>query len=91
SDSIQVVGSGVLRGYKDTRAIFVITFISYWLIGLPIGYVLGRTNYLVPAMGAHGFWIGFISGLTTAALLFLIRIRWLQRQDKHKILEMASR
>ncbi|KAB7688116.1 MATE family efflux transporter [Plesiomonas shigelloides] len=91
SDSIQVVGSGVLRGYKDTRAIFVITFISYWLIGLPIGYVLGRTNYLVPAMGAHGFWIGFISGLTTAALLFLTRIRWLQRQDKHKILEMASR
>ncbi len=51
SDSVQVIGSGVLRGYKDTRAIFFITFIAYWILGLPIGYLLGMTNLLLPAMG----------------------------------------
>src|SRR5476649_1659627 len=33
SDSIQVIGNGVLRGYKDTRSIFFITFTAYWLLG----------------------------------------------------------
>lgn len=32
SDSIQVIGSGILRGYKDTRAIFYITFVAYWVL-----------------------------------------------------------
>ena len=40
SDSIQVIGSGILRGYKDTRSIFFITFIAYWILGLPSGYTL---------------------------------------------------
>ena len=44
SDSIQVIGSGVLRGYKDTRAIFFITFIAYWVLGLPSGYLLALTD-----------------------------------------------
>ena len=41
SDSIQVIGSGILRGYKDTRSIFFITFTAYWVLGLPSGYILG--------------------------------------------------
>ncbi|MCL8281982.1 MATE family efflux transporter, partial [Pseudomonas aeruginosa] len=40
SDSIQVIGSGILRGYKDTRSIFFITFTAYWVLGLPSGYLL---------------------------------------------------
>ncbi|WP_302789474.1 MATE family efflux transporter, partial [Escherichia coli] len=60
SDSVQVIGSGVLRGYKDTRAIFFITFIAYWVLGLPSGYLLALTDVVVPAMGPSGFWIGFI-------------------------------
>ncbi|WP_420820604.1 MATE family efflux transporter [Serratia microhaemolytica] len=89
SDSVQVIGSGILRGYKDTRAIFYITFISYWLIGLPIGYLLALTDHLLPAMGPQGFWLGFIIALTSAALLMAIRIRWLQKQPSHVILQRA--
>lgn len=37
SDSIQVIGSGVLRGYKDTRSIFFITFIAYWVLACRVG------------------------------------------------------
>ena len=50
SDSIQVIGSGILRGYKDTRSIFFITFTAYWVLGLPSGYLLALTDMIVPRM-----------------------------------------
>jgi MATE family multidrug resistance protein len=81
SDAIQVIGSGILRGYKDTRAIFYITFVAYWGIGLPTGYLLALTNWLVPAMGPAGFWCGFIAGLTFAAIMLSLRIRFIQQQN----------
>ncbi|BDH46148.1 multidrug resistance protein MdtK [Salmonella enterica subsp. enterica serovar Choleraesuis] len=91
SDSIQVIGSGVLRGYKDTRSIFFITFIAYWVLGLPCGYLLALTDYIVPRMGPAGFWWGFIIGLTAAAIMMLLRMRFLQRQPAATILARASR
>lgn len=91
SDAIQVIGTGVLRGYKDTRSIFYITFVAYWVLGLPVGYTLGLTNYVVPAMGPSGFWWGFILGLTFAAVMVTLRIRWIQKQPSFTILENAGR
>ncbi|MBV5094320.1 MdtK family multidrug efflux MATE transporter [Tenebrionicola larvae] len=91
SDSIQVIGSGVLRGYKDTRSIFFITFIAYWVLGLPCGYVLALTDMIAPRMGPAGFWMGFIIGLTSAAIMMALRIRWLQRQPSGVILQRAAR
>ena len=91
SDSIQVIGSGVLRGYKDTRSIFFITFIAYWVLGLPSGYLLALTDIVVPAMGPSGFWIGFIIGLTFAAIMMALRMRWLQKQPAALILQRSTR
>ncbi|CAM3971589.1 MATE family efflux transporter [Shewanella aquimarina] len=82
SDSVQVVTAGALRGYHDTRSAFYITLISYWAIGMVLGYLLAETDLLVPAMGAHGFWIGLIAGLTSAALLFALRLKHIQRHPK---------
>lgn len=90
SDSIQVIGSGILRGYKDTRSIFFITLIAYWVIGLPSGYVLALTDWLVPPMGPAGFWCGFILGLTSAAIMMLWRIRRLQKLPAELILSRAE-
>lgn len=91
SDSIQVIGSGILRGYKDTRSIFFITFIAYWLLGLPSGYILALTDWVVPRMGPAGFWCGFIVGLTSAAVMMLWRVRRLQQLPAALILTRASR
>jgi len=91
SDSIQVIGSGILRGYKDTRSIFFITFIAYWLLGLPSGYILALTDWVVPRMGPAGFWCGFIVGLTSAAVMMLWRVRRLQQLPAELILTRASR
>lgn len=91
SDSVQVIGSGILRGYKDTRSIFFITFIAYWLLGLPFGYLLGMTDLVVPAMGPAGFWIGFIIGLTSAAIMMIWRILRLQREPETIIMARSAR
>ena len=79
-DAIQVVAAGALRGYKEMNAIFTRTFISYWIVGLPLGYILGMTDWLVEPMGAEGFWIGITVGLTTAAVLLGQKLRTTQNK-----------
>ncbi|WP_169785851.1 MATE family efflux transporter [Enterobacteriaceae endosymbiont of Donacia crassipes] len=78
-DAIQVIGCGVLKAYKDTKFIFFITFISYWIIGFPVGYILSMTNLIVNSMGPTGFWIGFIVGLTISVILVILRIIKIQK------------
>ncbi|MFD2166837.1 MATE family efflux transporter [Thalassotalea euphylliae] len=78
SDAIQVISAGALRGYKDTTAILIITFFAYWIVGLSIGLVLGLTDWIIEPIGPYGFWIGFISGLTAAAIMLAIRLKVIQ-------------
>lgn len=80
SDAIQVISVGALRGYKDTKSVLYITFISYWLIGFNVCLVLGLTDWVVPKMGAAGFWIGLISGLSIAAVLLAWRLKIVQKR-----------
>lgn len=80
TDALQVVTVGVLRGYNDTRAILMVTFISYWLVALPLGYSLGRSTLFGPPLGPTGFWIAFVVGITLNALLLLTRLRRLERR-----------
>jgi MATE family multidrug resistance protein len=75
SDAWQVTVNGALRGYEDTAVPMLLTLIAYWGIGLPVGYVLGLTDLLRPAMGPDGFWIGLICGLTAAAIMLTLRLR----------------
>ncbi|MDF7669922.1 MATE family efflux transporter [Orbaceae bacterium ESL0721] len=91
-DYLQVVASNVLRGYKDTKSILLITLFSYWIVGLPVGYVLGLTNLLTPTpLGAAGFWIGFITGLSIAAVLLMSRMVYIQKQPNSVILKRAAK
>ncbi len=58
-DGLQVVSTGALRGTGDTRTPMLANLVAYWLIGLPLGYVLGfRMGW-----GAFGIWIGLCIGL----------------------------
>ena len=76
SDGLQVAAAGALRGLKDTRFPMVITFVAYWLIGMPLGYTLG----IVMGGGARSMWIGIICGLTAAAVLLNTRFYLLTRR-----------
>lgn len=73
-DTLQLIASGVLRGFKDTRTIFVITVIAYWVVGMPIGLSLGYGFFTDAMEGAQGFWFGFICSLTCASVLLTWRL-----------------
>ncbi|WP_241968779.1 MATE family efflux transporter [Idiomarina tyrosinivorans] len=75
SDTFQAISMGTLRGYKDTKAAMLITFVSYWPFGLVVGIILARSDWLVSALGAAGMWIGFIAGLSCAAVLLSWRLK----------------
>ena len=66
-DGIQTVVTGALRGSGDTRTPMICHFVAYWLIGLPLGYVL-CFNY---RMGARGLWIGLSLALILIGLALL--------------------
>jgi MATE family multidrug resistance protein len=75
-DGAQVVGLGILRGMGDVNIPTFITFTAYWLIGLPIGYLLGiKYNF-----GAEGIWFGLTFGLLTASILLFIRFQMLTKK-----------
>lgn len=78
SDTIQSIIGGVLRGYKDTKAVLWITLFCYWLIGMPLGYTLGLTHLFTTKMLATGFWISFVVCLTLASILLYLRLRKIQ-------------
>jgi len=80
SDTVQVVSAGALRGYKDTKSILYITFVSYWIVGLSVGMILGLTDWIIEPIGAYGFWVGFITGLTVAAVLLAWRLKIIQNR-----------
>jgi len=68
-DGVQVIGSGLLRGLRDTKAPMWITLAAYWGIALPLGgwLTFGRGE------GAAGMWIGLAWGLLVAAVLLVVR------------------
>ena len=70
-DGTQVVGLGVLRGIGDVNVPTYITFLSYWIIGIPLGYFLGI--YL--NLGVNGIWYGLTVGLLTASILLFFRFQ----------------
>ncbi|WP_243750707.1 MATE family efflux transporter [Thiomicrorhabdus marina] len=73
-DAIQVACAGILRGFHDTHITMWVTFLSYWLIGLGLGYILSLTDWLVEPMGVYGFWLGICLGLGLAAILLTWRL-----------------
>ncbi|GEM79438.1 MATE family efflux transporter [Vibrio superstes] len=75
SDALQTSANGALRGYKDTKVPMILAIASYWGLALPLGVILGLTDYIVPSMGEKGFWVGILLGLTVAAVLMLLRLR----------------
>jgi len=78
SDGVQAVGIGILRGLTDVKIPTVITFIAYWIVGLPTAYLLG----FILKLDVQGVWIGLLAGLTTSAVLLTLRFN---TKSKHII------
>ncbi|NNE32900.1 MAG: MATE family efflux transporter [Winogradskyella sp.] len=76
SDSLQVIVLGALRGLQDVKIPTIITFISYWVIGFPVSYFLGKAE----SYGSLGIWLGLLAGLSAAAILLYFRFNYLTKR-----------
>jgi len=68
-DAAQVQALGLLRGVQDTRVPMVIAALSYWVVGVPVSYLLGFTL----GFGGPGIWLGLAAGLALAGVFMLVR------------------
>ena len=79
-DGTQVVGLGILRGMGDVNIPTVITFLAYWVVGLPVGYLLGLKFHL----GVKGVWYGLVLGLMVSAILLFFRFQFISKKHADK-------
>ncbi len=78
-DAIQVTAAGALRGFHDSKVTMLVTFISYWGVGLGLGYVFAFTDFIFAPMGVQGFWLGIVLGLLLASILLPLRLKKVYR------------
>ena len=72
ADGVQGTMLGAARGMTDNTVPVAATLVSFWLISLPLAYLLGVTLDWGPA----GIWIGYGSGLAIGACLVTWRFYW---------------
>ena len=82
ADGLQVVAASMLRGITDVKVPMIIAIFSYTIICISIGLFLAFPM----GMGAQGIWIGFVVGLSVAAICLHTRFR-----IKYRELLAASR
>lgn len=76
SDGVQAVALGTLRGMADVKIPTIITLIAYWVVGLPVAYLLAFPLEL----GPHGIWYGLLVSLTIAAVLLVSRFHYISKR-----------
>ncbi|WP_018933956.1 MATE family efflux transporter [Gracilibacillus lacisalsi] len=76
ADAVGAPVQGILRGYKDVNITFWMSLISYWLIGLPSGWLFANYTNL----DAYGYWLGLIVGLSAGAITLFGRMYYLQNK-----------
>jgi MATE family multidrug resistance protein len=86
-DGLQVVAGGILRGLGETRVAMLVNILGYWLLGIPVSYVLGFRL----GMGPVGLWWGLVLGLAVVATVLLVRVRIaLGRQQRRVIIDPGA-
>lgn len=71
-DGLQVISGGILRGLEDVTVPASAAFVSYLILGIPIGYLIAHNG-----AGPEGIWWGLAIGLLIAATFLSIRV-WLK-------------
>ena len=71
ADGLQVVAASMLRGITDVKVPMIIALVSYTIVCISVGLFLAFPM----GMGAVGIWIGFVVGLSLAAICLHLRFR----------------
>lgn len=70
SDAVQGTLIGVLRGVQDVKIIAALSFVAYIVLNIPVGYLCAFTF----GFGSTGLLIGYVVGLSTAAIAYGVRV-----------------
>jgi len=70
-DGVQTVCTGALRGLGETRVPMIANLVGYWVLGLPLGFIL----CFVLKWGVYGMWIGLTVSLVIIASILTVRWR----------------
>lgn len=88
SDGIQGLSISILRGLQDVRIVMPIVLVAYLVLNIPIGYLLAFKC----GMGPVGLVLGLCCGLTTAALLTSLRVRYqLRRRRRESTVDLSTK
>ncbi len=71
-DGMQATSIGILRGLQDVKIPLIISIASYWVIGIPVGWLLSFYFNL----GALGVWIGLLLSLVTLGIPMALRFNY---------------
>jgi len=89
-DDSNAVAVGALRGYKDTRVPLYVGLVGFWVIAVPLGYLLAEGIFFPGlAPGIYGYWTALTLGLTIVAIIMALRLRHISGNDE-KILRFAQ-
>ena len=69
-DGIQSTALGALRGLSDVAFPAAVSILAYWVVALPLGWVVATSG----GMGPAGIWTGFLAGLVLAAAILVWRL-----------------
>jgi multidrug resistance protein, MATE family len=78
ADGIQVVSVRSLLSLEDVKIPAFLTLFSYWIAGLPLGYLI---SYLFN-LNVYGIWWGFVIGILSASILLTYRFIYMVRKKE---------
>lgn len=76
AESIRIPLYGALRALKDTRLPFFSTLLSFWIIPLPLGWLLAEPM----GWGGKGYWCAMILGAIVGMLILMWRFQYKMKQ-----------
>jgi MATE family multidrug resistance protein len=85
-DALQAVANGALRGLKDTLIPMIMSLICYWVLGVGGAYFLSMHTEL----GAKGIWFGLTLGLSSSAIILLLRFFRMERTLRSRASHVAE-
>jgi MATE family multidrug resistance protein len=77
-DALQMLSSGILRGYKDTNSPFVFSIFSYIVVSMPLSFYFCN----IKGMGVYGVWLGIEIGMIIQCVLTFTKLFFIFKGSK---------
>jgi MATE family multidrug resistance protein len=71
ADGLQLNAMGVLRGMEDVKFASYVTILGYWVLAIPLGYMMT----LHWGVGPAGVWYGYLIGLSVVGVILFFRYK----------------